>query len=96
MAREVRIAEFKSRLSEYLRAVRRGQEIVVKDRETPIARVVPYEARPNRLVTIPPTKSLKEAERALRSARRPKNLKPGDVAAALREERRERSDDWFK
>ena len=34
--REVRIAELKSRLSEYLRAVRNGETISVLDRETPI------------------------------------------------------------
>jgi antitoxin (DNA-binding transcriptional repressor) of toxin-antitoxin stability system len=33
--RQVRIAELKSRLSEYLRAVRRGETIAVLDRETP-------------------------------------------------------------
>jgi prevent-host-death family protein len=39
----VRIAELKSRLSEYLRSVRRGRSVTVLDRETPIARLVPYE-----------------------------------------------------
>jgi len=32
--KHVRIAELKSRLSEYLRAVRRGETIAVLDRET--------------------------------------------------------------
>ena len=35
--KEVRIAELKARLSEYLRAVRRGETIAVLDRETPVA-----------------------------------------------------------
>lgn len=39
--KEVRIAELKARLSEHLRAVRRGETISVLDRETPIARIVP-------------------------------------------------------
>jgi prevent-host-death family protein len=39
----VRIAELKSRLSEHLRAVRRGEVVTVMDRDTPIARIVPYE-----------------------------------------------------
>ncbi|HXP89072.1 MAG TPA: type II toxin-antitoxin system prevent-host-death family antitoxin [Bryobacteraceae bacterium] len=39
--RQVRIAELKSRLSEYLRAVRRGETIAVLDRETPVAQIVP-------------------------------------------------------
>lgn len=41
--KEVRIAELKARLSEYLRAVRRGETIAVLDRETPIARLVPVQ-----------------------------------------------------
>ena len=39
--RAVRIAELKSRLSEYLRAVRNGETISVLDRETPVAQIVP-------------------------------------------------------
>jgi prevent-host-death family protein len=39
--KQVGIAELKSRLSEYLRAVRRGETISVLDRETPIAQIVP-------------------------------------------------------
>ena len=38
----VKIAELKARLSEYLRIVRRGHEVTVYDRNEPIARVVPY------------------------------------------------------
>ena len=38
----VRVAEFKARLSEYLRAVKKGHELTIHDRDTPIARVVPY------------------------------------------------------
>lgn len=39
----VRIAELKSHLSEHLRKVRRGRSLTVLDRDTPIARLVPYE-----------------------------------------------------
>ena len=39
--RTVRIAELKARLSEYLRAVRRGETISVLDRETRVAEIVP-------------------------------------------------------
>lgn len=38
----VRIADLKSRLSEHLRKVRAGRSLTVMDRNTPIARVVPY------------------------------------------------------
>ena len=41
----VRIAELKARLSEYLRAVRRGETIAVMDRETPVAQIVPVRDR---------------------------------------------------
>jgi prevent-host-death family protein len=40
----VRIAELKARLSEYLRAVRRGETITVFDRETRVAEIVPVQA----------------------------------------------------
>jgi len=43
--KQVGIAELKARLSEYLRAVRRGETIAVLDRETPIARIVPTAER---------------------------------------------------
>jgi prevent-host-death family protein len=39
--KQVGIAELKSRLSEYLRAVRRGETISVFDRETAVAQIVP-------------------------------------------------------
>ena len=39
----VGIAELKSRLSEHLRKVRGGRTITVMDRDTPIARIVPYD-----------------------------------------------------
>lgn len=48
--REVRIAELKSRLSEHLRAVRRGEVVTVLDRDTPIARIVPCESEAAPLV----------------------------------------------
>ena len=38
----VQIAELKSRLSEHLRKVRAGRTVTVLDRNTPIARIVPY------------------------------------------------------
>ncbi len=40
--KNVGIADLKSKLSEHLREVRRGEILTVMDRNTPIARVVPY------------------------------------------------------
>jgi len=46
----VKIAEFKSKLSAYLRRVRKGQSLLVTDRDTPVARVVPVEENERRLL----------------------------------------------
>ena len=40
-APSVKIAEFKARLSHYLRTVRAGHALTVMDRQTPIARLTP-------------------------------------------------------
>ena len=39
----VRIADLKARLSEHLRAVRRGRTLTVLDQDRPVARIVPYD-----------------------------------------------------
>ena len=46
----VKIATLKNGLSQYLETVRRGGEIVVIDRDTPIARIVPYGAHGSALL----------------------------------------------
>jgi prevent-host-death family protein len=90
MKTEVKIAELKSHLSEYLRSVQRGNEVIVKDRDTPIARLVPYEERKQRLIVRPATASLKDIDKMLARLRRPKGLKPGDADRALKWVRRDR------
>jgi prevent-host-death family protein len=52
--KQVRIAELKSHLSEYLRAVRGGQTIAVLDRETPVAQIVPIRQRTALKIRTPP------------------------------------------
>ena len=42
--RSVNVAALKNRLSHYLREVRRGEEILIRDRNVPIARIVPLSA----------------------------------------------------
>ena len=39
--KSVKIAALKNRLSQYLNEVRTGEEILVRDRHTPVARIVP-------------------------------------------------------
>lgn len=41
---KVRIAELKAHLSEHLRRVRGGRTLTVFDRDTPVAKIVPYDA----------------------------------------------------
>ena len=80
----VGIAELKARLSEYLRGVRRGQEITVLDRETPIARIVPY-ADDGALLSV---RRPAPGTRGLQAIKLPPPLKiRTDVVALLLEER---------
>jgi prevent-host-death family protein len=58
----VRIAELKSRLSEHLRSVRKGRTLIVLDRDTPVARIIPYAAE---------TIDVRQATRRLRDLRLP-------------------------
>lgn len=51
---KTQIAAFKAQLSYYLKVVRSGKEVTVIDRETPIARVIPYRARHDRQLSIHP------------------------------------------
>ncbi len=79
---EVRIAELKARLSEHLRSVRNGATLTVLDRDTPIARIVPYGTQPL---------EIRRATRRLRDLKLPpKPLKRTDSGAVLVEDRRRR------
>jgi prevent-host-death family protein len=40
----VNIGELKNQLSAYLQYVRRGEEVIVKDRNKPVARILPFES----------------------------------------------------
>jgi prevent-host-death family protein len=42
--KRVGVADLKAKLSEYLRIARKGGEVVVMDRDQPVARLVPYAA----------------------------------------------------
>jgi prevent-host-death family protein len=55
--KSVKIAELKDRLSEHLRAVERGAEVIVTDRNRPIARIIPVRAKPGLLIIEAPNVS---------------------------------------
>jgi prevent-host-death family protein len=79
---EVRIADLKARLSEHLRSVQNGETVTVLDRDTPVARIVPYTTQPL---------ELRKAKRRLRDLRLPsKPAKRTDSVALLLEDRRRR------
>lgn len=79
--RTVRVAELKARLSEYLRAARAGHPVTVCDRDTPIARLVPYHPQREPLGSRQPIRALREVVLP------PPLGRPIDSLAALLEER---------
>jgi prevent-host-death family protein len=81
LEKSVKVAELKAKLSAYLRSARSGQSVVVCDRDTPVARLVPYAA------TAEPF-AVRHAIRALHSAPLPRPLgRRVDSLAALLAER---------
>lgn len=56
----VNIAILKANLSAYLREVRKGREVTVLDRETPVARIVPLAAAAELLPSRKPVRDLRE------------------------------------
>lgn len=77
----VKVAELKARLSAYLRAVRLGHPVTVCDRDTPVARLVPYREEGEML-------AVRQPLRALREVTLPRPLgRPVDSLAALLEDR---------
>ena len=78
----MRIADLKARLSEHLRTVRNGGTLTVLDRDTPVARIVPYAA---------PSLEVRKARRRLRDLKLPaRRGKPTDSVTVLLDDRRRR------
>jgi len=92
---EVKIAELKARLSHYLRLAQSGEEVLVKDRERPVARLIPFEPTPPLDLDLPRRVSREEAKKILASIPRPK-LTRSVVEGTLRWMKKDRSDDWFR
>ena len=79
---KVRIADLKARLSEHLRSVRNGGTVTVLDRDTPVARIIPYSTQ---------SLEIRRATRRLRDVKvPPKPAKRTDSLAVLTEDRRRR------
>jgi prevent-host-death family protein len=81
--KQVGIAELKSRLSEFLRAVQGGESITVLDRNRAVAHIVPIRERPGLRIRKPAPHSPRPNKVSL-----PKPTQPGiDVLELLLEER---------
>jgi prevent-host-death family protein len=79
---QIRIADLKARLSEHLRAVRKGRTLTVLDRDTPVARIVPYAPEPL---------EVRRATRRIQDlALPPPPAAPTDSVATLLDDRRRR------
>jgi prevent-host-death family protein len=84
--KSAKVSELKARLSFYLAAVRRGETVVVYDRSTPVARVVPYELKADDLTVDGPRKR----PRALKAVRGIHPRGAVDVVELLRDSRDQR------
>jgi antitoxin (DNA-binding transcriptional repressor) of toxin-antitoxin stability system len=79
---DVRIADLKARLSKHLRSVRNGGTLTVLDRDTPVARIIPF---------VSPALEVRKAQRRLRDLKLPrKPSKRTDSVALLVDDRRRR------
>jgi len=61
--KRVKIAELKDQLSKHLRAVERGAEVEVLDRERPIARIIPADPDGGGVPVLPPSRSFSSIRR---------------------------------
>jgi prevent-host-death family protein len=84
--KSVKISELKARLSAYLADVRGGETVVVCDRATPVARLVPLDKGEDDFELDPPTLSKDELRKV--AAVRPRRRV--DVVRLLRESRDQR------
>ena len=79
------MSELKARLSAYLAAVRAGGEVVVCDRETPIARIVPVETNDD--VSIIPASAPPESLKMVAGVRPKASVEVDGLLGELRRDR---------
>jgi len=95
--KRAKIAELKNNLSRYLDRVRAGESVLILDRDTPIARLVPLQPEPSAGVPAAERLSRLERQGVLRRGtgrlpawfgrRRPPKLRGSVLADLLRERR---------
>ncbi len=83
--KSVGVADLKAHLSGHLRTVKRGETLLVLERGTPVARIVPAADLHAGIVTRPPTRDLASAKQMLK--RLPPVPLPVDSLSVLLEDR---------
>ena len=93
--KQASVAELKARLSEYLAAVKRGEDVIVTDRGKPVARLTPLERSAERDARVAEllragllTPARKKLPRTFLERKLPQ-VADGAVADAIRKERDE-------
>jgi prevent-host-death family protein len=92
MKSKVGIAELKAHLSEYVRAAQKGKEVIIRDRNTEVARLVPQAAA--RFHTIRAKGSLKELDK-LPGIHVGEGITPGYLDELTRDLRTDYYDKWI-
>ncbi len=84
--RKVGIAELKAHLSGHLRSVKKGETLIVVERGTPVARIVPAADLRGGIVTRPPSREMSSVKQMLK--RLPPLALPVDSLAILLADRK--------
>ncbi|MBI2346162.1 MAG: type II toxin-antitoxin system prevent-host-death family antitoxin [Deltaproteobacteria bacterium] len=84
---KVKVGELRNHLSKYLKKVRRGAEVVITDRETPIGKLVPYSAIEEEPFEVMPPE---DGYEGLAKLEFPPILCPVDIVELLLADRRRR------
>ncbi|SPF32027.1 hypothetical protein SBA4_1080018 [Candidatus Sulfopaludibacter sp. SbA4] len=93
MKAKVGIAELKAHLSEYVRAAQKGKEIIIRDRDTPIAKLVPIETRKLPFRVIPASRPFRSSDDMV--GFRPTGFTPEEIDRIIDETRADREDEWL-
>lgn len=85
--KEVKIAELKAHLSAHLAAVRKGETVVVCDRSTPIARLVPMKHGHDDDLVLEEALDGPAEARKIKPLKRLKNINVDRILAEMRADR---------
>jgi prevent-host-death family protein len=93
MKSKVGIAELKAHLSEYVRAAQKGKEVIIKDRETEVAKMVPIRERMPVFQVIPASRPSKGIDDL--AGFRPTGVTPEEIERIFAETRADGIDEWL-